>query len=310
MARVGIDIDGVIYKFEDALRDYLRSKGETRYLPDAQQWNFYEQWGMSRTDFNFICNKAVDDGHLFWKGEAYDGAQEAIQRLLDAGHEVILITARNYGKPGNTALATTDWLRDNDIEYHELHTDVRDKTSIPVDYYIDDKWENFEAVRDTPKTLAFLMDRPWNKDHWTNYRVKDLNEFVDNVLADQIDQTNYELDQGNPYAEEVRITSSTGGQKGQKMARIGSIDPQAILRMAQVAGFGEQKYERLNYLNGYDWSLSYDACQRHLMAFWSGEDLDPESGLPHLAHAGWHCMAMLAFMERELGTDNRFKQEL
>lgn len=107
---------------------------------------------------------------------------------------------------------------------------------------------------------------------------------------------------------ETRITSSTGGQKNQKLARIGSIDPQAILRVAQVAGFGEQKYSRLNYLNGYDWSLSFDACMRHMLAFWSGEDLDPESGLPHLAHAAWHNMAMIAFMEKSIGTDDRFVQ--
>ena len=27
------------------------------------------------------------------------------------------------------------------------------------------------------------------------------------------------------------------------------------------------------------------ACHRHLQAWWSGERLDKESGLPHLAHA-------------------------
>lgn len=109
--------------------------------------------------------------------------------------------------------------------------------------------------------------------------------------------------------DEIRVTSNTGGEKGQKQARLGSIDPQAILTVAAVAGFGEQKYSRLNYLKGYPWSLSFDALQRHLLAFWSSQDLDEESGLPHLAHAAWHCMALLAFMQHNLGTDDRYRHE-
>jgi len=105
----------------------------------------------------------------------------------------------------------------------------------------------------------------------------------------------------------VVVTSETGGSKGAKRARLGSIDPQAILDVARVAGFGEEKYDRLNYMRGYPWSLSFDACQRHLMLFWSGEDLDEESGLPHLAHAAWHCLAMLAFMREHPDYDDRFK---
>lgn len=32
-------------------------------------------------------------------------------------------------------------------------------------------------------------------------------------------------------------------------------------------------------------SVYYDASLRHIMAWWEGQDNDPESGLPHLAHA-------------------------
>lgn len=106
---------------------------------------------------------------------------------------------------------------------------------------------------------------------------------------------------------EVRTVSATGGEKGQKDARLGSIDPRAILTVAEVAGFGEQKYSRLNYLKGYPWSLSFDAMQRHMLLFWAGQDNDDESGLPHLAHAAWHCLAMLAFAQHELGTDDRYR---
>jgi hypothetical protein len=106
--------------------------------------------------------------------------------------------------------------------------------------------------------------------------------------------------------QEVRITSDTGGQKGKKLAQLSTLDPKALLVLAEVSGWGASKYSAHNFLRGYDWDLSFDACQRHLLAFWTGEDNDPESGMPHLAHAAWHCLAMLAFLERDIGTDTRF----
>lgn len=110
-------------------------------------------------------------------------------------------------------------------------------------------------------------------------------------------------------AKELRVRDpKTGGEKGKKLAQMGALDPRALMAIAEVAGFGSQKYERYNYARGFDWSLSYDAMQRHLNAFWGGEDLDPESGLPHMAHAGWHAMCLLTFSLRGRGNDDRFPQ--
>ncbi len=109
-----------------------------------------------------------------------------------------------------------------------------------------------------------------------------------------------------PPTGEVRATDpATGAQKGRKLAELGAIDLTALLRVAEVAGYGGRKYERGNYLKGYAWSWSFDALMRHLLAFWSGENVDPESGLPHMAHASWHTLALLAFTEHGLGTDDR-----
>lgn len=105
--------------------------------------------------------------------------------------------------------------------------------------------------------------------------------------------------------EEVRVTSETGGQKGKKLAQLGAIDPIALMELARVAGYGGEKYARFNFLKGYDWSLNLDALLRHVMAWNSGESVDPESGLPHLAHAAWHCLALISFEARGLGTDDR-----
>lgn len=49
---------------------------------------------------------------------------------------------------------------------------------------------------------------------------------------------------------------------------------------------GALKYGRHNYRAiGVRGSVYYDACLRHLTAWWEGQDIDPDSGLPHIAKA-------------------------
>jgi hypothetical protein len=108
---------------------------------------------------------------------------------------------------------------------------------------------------------------------------------------------------------EKRVVSETGGEKGQKEARLGGADPRALQELALIYGFGEEKYARYNYLKGYPWSLSVDALFRHLLAFLDGEDLDPESGLHHTAHVAWHALTLTSYQMRNLGTDDRCPQE-
>ena len=49
---------------------------------------------------------------------------------------------------------------------------------------------------------------------------------------------------------------------------------------------GACKYGAHNYrVAGVRASVYYDACRRHLDAFWEGESLDPDSGLPHIVKA-------------------------
>lgn len=56
---------------------------------------------------------------------------------------------------------------------------------------------------------------------------------------------------------------------------------------------GMLKYGRSNWrASGVRASIYVDACKRHLNAWFEGEDLDPDSGLPHLAHA-LACLAIL-----------------
>jgi hypothetical protein len=92
---------------------------------------------------------------------------------------------------------------------------------------------------------------------------------------------------------EVRSVSSTGGEKGVKPQRYSLLPVEALAAIAEHYGKGAAKYSDHNWRRGYEWSKSYDALQRHLNAFWSGEDLDAETGSHHLAAAGFHVLALL-----------------
>ena len=111
------------------------------------------------------------------------------------------------------------------------------------------------------------------------------------------------------HDEETRVTDyATGGQKGAKITQLGAMDPAALVELARVAGMGAKKYAAFNYLKGYDWSLSFNAMMRHALLFWAGEEIDPESGFNHMAHAAWMALSLVSFSERGLGNDDRYKQ--
>lgn len=69
---------------------------------------------------------------------------------------------------------------------------------------------------------------------------------------------------------------------------------------------GALNYGRGNFrVVGVKASIYYDACNRHLNAWFEGEDLDPDSGLPHLAHA-LSCLAIIVdAMYADKLTDDR-----
>lgn len=107
--------------------------------------------------------------------------------------------------------------------------------------------------------------------------------------------------------ETMIYDEKTGGIKGSKNSQIGFIDPAALYELGKVAGMGIIKYDKYNYLKGYDWSLSYNALMRHMQQMWAGEEVDQESGLLHSVHAAWHALALASFQMRDLGNDDRYK---
>ena len=88
-------------------------------------------------------------------------------------------------------------------------------------------------------------------------------------------------------------------------APISLIPVEAVIGEAAVFGFGATKYGRHNFRLGLEHTRVLDAAMRHILAIVNGEDIDPESGLPHWAHARC-CLAMYAFYQvNGIGIDDR-----
>jgi len=105
---------------------------------------------------------------------------------------------------------------------------------------------------------------------------------------------------------EVRSVSRTGGEKGTKDERFDLIPISALTQLARHYGVGARKYADNQWRKGYEWSKSYAALQRHLTAWWAGEDIDEETGSSHVAAVAWHAFTLLTFIEEHPDFDDRF----
>jgi hypothetical protein len=77
-----------------------------------------------------------------------------------------------------------------------------------------------------------------------------------------------------------------------------SLIPMAAMQeAAKVLEYGATKYEIDNWMKPTDWRISYACLMRHMAAWQSGEDLDPESGRNHLGHAMCNILQMLYMLE-------------
>lgn len=83
----------------------------------------------------------------------------------------------------------------------------------------------------------------------------------------------------------------------------------AVSEIVKVHNHGAAKYEDRNWEGGMHYSRMWAAAIRHLVQFWSGEELDSKSGLPHLAHAGCMVLFLLSHTLRDIGTDDRPEDE-
>jgi len=77
------------------------------------------------------------------------------------------------------------------------------------------------------------------------------------------------------------------------------------MEIAKVLEYGGRKYDDNNWCKGANWSRYLGALQRHILAWAGDEDLDQDTKINHLAHAGCNLLFLLQYQLSGIGTDDR-----
>jgi hypothetical protein len=94
--------------------------------------------------------------------------------------------------------------------------------------------------------------------------------------------------------------------------QLGLIPSEALVEIAKVLGFGAAKYGVNNWRKdggNSPWIRTYSSIQRHLTAWHTGEDNDPESGMSHLTHAATQLIILMVHQMEHPECDDRYKKE-
>jgi hypothetical protein len=95
---------------------------------------------------------------------------------------------------------------------------------------------------------------------------------------------------------QVREKTLSGQKHDQEKVPLQLLPGKALIEIGKVLGHGAKKYDAWNWTKGIAFSRIIGAVLRHVIAFNEGEDLDPETGLSHIAHVACECLFLLTFV--------------
>lgn len=98
-----------------------------------------------------------------------------------------------------------------------------------------------------------------------------------------------------------------GIRENEGKTRWSLVDFEALKPMVDTLEYGAEKYDSHNWKKGLPVTEVSESLMRHLFAFLNGEDLDAESGLPHVGHIACNAMFLSHMALFRPDMDDRFK---
>jgi 5'(3')-deoxyribonucleotidase len=184
--RLGIDLDGVVANFTKGWIDfYNRDFGTDLVVEQADSWDGIPSiTHFQDMDSFWKWTSKLDGRSLFWHLETLPGAVEALQRLDEEGHQIVILTT----KPSFAEHDTHEWIESKGIPASEIHI-LEDKWDVDCDVYLDDgPLVLADLVSHRPDRTVCRYVRPWNKPIPGVRDVHDFDEF--RALVSSLDQAN------------------------------------------------------------------------------------------------------------------------
>lgn len=124
--------------------------------------------------------------------------------------------------------------------------------------------------------------------HWSNAMAKQYNSDQENFKETYMDKPVT----GNPVGGPVDNNPKT--LVALSKPRLSDVPPVALFALGAAMSDGASKYGRYNYRDtSVTASVFYDAMQRHLNAWYSGENYAEDSKVNHLGHIMASCAILL-----------------
>lgn len=192
---IGIDIDNVISKFDEALEEeFLKHDKELRNTGIIDS-NKHMTEGMFDWSEEELRPFYLDNVERIAKNlEVKEGAKEYIEKLKEDGHTIVIITGRDNGEYTDPYNMTSKWLREKEIPYDKLILTKYKKEKAEkciengIDVMIDDSNSICrECYKKNITTL--IMDKPCNREEKEITRVynwKDIYEFITNYKKEKV----------------------------------------------------------------------------------------------------------------------------
>lgn len=184
--RYGIDLDGVCFDFLKAFLERANKKFNWTFTKE-EITSYYWNKGTEVTDEEFW-----DEFHAFGRDSGYrhlellPGTMDALDRIVNAGHEIFYITNRPEYARQDTIAALDEHefpFRKNLFFAHGDKSSLINKLNIKV--FVEDSGRTIEEVSENTTAYIYCVDYAHNRDV-EHPQVERINDWDDFLLAEAI----------------------------------------------------------------------------------------------------------------------------
>lgn len=171
---IGLDIDNVISDYENGMiRAMLEDDVNKRNagIINLNARNFLDgMFDWTKEEIKAFFLEKTDE--VCQNLELRKGAKKYIDKLIEDGHQIVLITYRAYPEHKNPYGNTVKWLKNKGINYHELVLSQEADKSIEckkhnIDVMFDDRQSYCKQMREKGVN-CYLMFHKYNRDNRYN----------------------------------------------------------------------------------------------------------------------------------------------